>query len=72
VTIDGGLHACPHGCLPPGLPLYANGELQGVPYADAGSYEFLVEASIGFNDGGGLVVFQNVLLTVERDAGAGQ
>jgi len=60
--------------LPPGLELYPNGQIWG--YAlEAGLFEFLVKADFGsptggpFNDGG---VFQNVSMTVERDAGPSQ
>jgi len=63
--------------LPPGLTLFSNGQIQGIAL-EAGwetiSYEFLVGAFFGSpnddtNDGG---VFQNVLMTVERDAGPPQ
>jgi hypothetical protein len=66
---DGGTGCETADCeTPPGLMLYSTGAIQGVPQLP-GSFNFLVGAAGGFTNGS---VFQRVLLTVVRDAGAGQ
>ncbi len=70
VATNGGIHSCQGGGCepPPGLNLFSlSGTIQGVAL-EAGSFEFTVEAESNNGD----EAFQNVLLAVERDAGAGQ
>jgi hypothetical protein len=75
VSSDGGAcdsTSCREMFSPPGLTVYSNGEIQDVA-SELGTFEFMVEASGTLSlDDGGLALFtafQNVVLTVEQDAG---